>query len=779
MNDLNLIIQIENKVKSGVYLSDNEINYMNMVSINLLETPNLSEEELDIVEHIIIISDILYNNTDRNILPLDDGIYDKLVELYKSKRPFFVHADPVYFDNTESNNNGIVKDMIDPFIFLEDINKDEDSLFIDNDNLLKEIPSNQFIPMNYNVIEEEKTHSKINREVPHEYPQLVGTLDKCKFTLNKEAYERGVIEDPTVKVFERDFIGMHIEAGYVDPLNNISLIAELKYDGVSIEATVTNKIISARSRGDTDNNIAADYTPIFYGMEFPYAPKEMENQEPFGMKFEAIITKDNLMRLNQLRGTNYVNCRVAIIGLLNSSDAYRYRNFITLIPLATSLDIPDRITELEFMNKYYNMGELNRYSVIHGTIQNAIYQVYRFVKEAELIRPLINYLYDGVVISYLDPYLRNILGRVGAINKYTIAIKFSPMNKQTIFNGYSFTVGQNGVVTPLLHYKPIEFYGFIHTKSSGHSYGRFKELGLRVGDIISVEYTNDVMPYATKIDCTENDNNPNPIIQFPTKCPSCGSDLVFTEKSAICKNRNCPERVYNRMANMIKILGIKDFSVERIKSLRVSNLIELAKIPMDNLISILGEVNGTKLFNRIHDTLYNKKIKDYVLVSSLGYENISTLTWKKILTKLNFINFCKYILNNNSIGLYNELIQIKGIGSATAETISYTSCECEDVKSDLMFILSLIESGYVEISYSPLEKEYIAQVRFTGIRDPELELELSEAGYDCSGTASVTKKTDILIVPYSGFESSKTAKLRIGAVVMPIEEVRYRLLGKV
>ena len=230
---------------------------------------------------------------------------------------------------------------------------------------------------------------------------------------------------------------------------------------------------------------------------------------------------------------------------------------------------------------------------------------------------------------------------------------------------------------------------------------------------------------------------------------------------------------------MIKILGIKDFSVERIKSLNVSNLIELSQIPIDNLIRILGEVNGTKLFTRIHDTLYNKKIKDYVLVSSLGYENISTLTWKKILTKLNFINFCKYILNNNSIGLYNELIQIKGIGSATAETISYTSCECEDVKSDLMFILSLIEYEYVEISYSPLEKEYIAQVRFTGIRDPELELELSEAGYDCSGTASVTKKTDILIVPYSGFESSKTAKLRIGAVIMPIEEVRYRLLGKV
>src|SRR5699024_8949738 len=114
-------------------------------------------------------------------------------------------------------------------------------------------------------------------------------------------------------------------------------------------------------------------------------PKEMENEEPFGMKFEAIITKDNLERLNKLRGVQYINCRVAIIGLLNSSDAYKYRNFITLIPLATSLDM-DRLVELEFMNKYYTMGEVNRYIVIHDTMVNAIYQVYKFVQEAQMVR---------------------------------------------------------------------------------------------------------------------------------------------------------------------------------------------------------------------------------------------------------------------------------------------------------------------------------------------------------------------------------------------------------
>ena len=170
--------------------------------------------------------------------------------------------------------------------------------------------------------------------------------------------------------------------GLFNPNAPIDLICELKNDGVSVEADVTDHIISARTRGDTDADIAGDLTPLLGGIKFPYAPYIPE-EESFGMKFEAIITKENLYTLCELRKIKYANCRVAIIGLLGSSDAYAYRNFITLVPLQTSLDI-DRLTELEFMNKYYNMGVYNRYAVIHGQNYNdALFQVYRFVKEAE------------------------------------------------------------------------------------------------------------------------------------------------------------------------------------------------------------------------------------------------------------------------------------------------------------------------------------------------------------------------------------------------------------
>ena len=70
------------------------------------------------------------------------------------------------------------------------------------------------------------------------------------------------------------------------------------------------------------------------------------------MKFEAIMTKENLYIYNNLKQYNYKNCRTAITSIFNSIDGYMYRNLITLIPLQTSLDL-SRLDEIIFINKYY------------------------------------------------------------------------------------------------------------------------------------------------------------------------------------------------------------------------------------------------------------------------------------------------------------------------------------------------------------------------------------------------------------------------------------------
>ena len=114
------------------------------------------------------------------------------------------------------------------------------------------------------------TISKRLRTSAHKYPSLVGTLDKVKFTLDSEAMAKGVYDSPNVAIFERDFLAKHVREGIVNP-HDITLVLELKYDGVSVEADVTDHILSARSRGDANNDIAADLTPILGGYKFPFS----------------------------------------------------------------------------------------------------------------------------------------------------------------------------------------------------------------------------------------------------------------------------------------------------------------------------------------------------------------------------------------------------------------------------------------------------------------------------------------------------------------------------
>lgn len=742
-------------------LNSNNIIAVSNETTRLLNIPdnNITEYDVACMKIIILISQIAYNNTDKTILFLDDGVYDLLLEKYKKyDSNFQVGAPVVKFDQ-----NGEIKkekEVIEPIIFLDNAEAfKEDSLYYEDLSKRPPINMNMFQPIERNS---GKIISKRNVNIPHMYPKLVGSLDKCKFTLNKEAIERDAFEDDNVKVFERDFLGKHLQMGIIDMNTPFEMIAELKYDGVSVEADVTHEILSARSRGDANADIAADLSDILAGYRFPNAP-ELPKEEAFGMKFEAIITYNNLDRMSQLRGKYYKNSRNGIIGLLGSSDAYDYRDLITLVPLATSIEDIDRVTEIEFLNKYYNSGEYLRYSILRGTYTEILFQVYRFVKEAETMRPILPFMYDGVVISYRDPKIIQKLGRENSINKYSIAIKFNPLVREAIFTGYTYKVGQDGSVTPMIHYTPVEFYGTIHTKSSGHSYKRFMDLGLAVGDILQVEYTNDVMPYVTKPDIQKNRDNPNPKEVFPTNCPFCGAELVINEsgKSVYCPNKKCPERIVAKMTNMMAKLNLKDFGEETFRLLKTSSLSELMNYKYND-VACLGPNTSEAFLARINE-IKTTPLYDYKIMGSIGFTGIAIETWKKILNKIPLI----HVLNDSDEDLLNKLTALKGIGPVTAETIVKERHELED---DIKMITTLEN---IILSYGLSEGKTI---RYTGCRpDDELTAYLTSKGCDARPDAGVTKNTNILVVPYEGFSSSKTSKAGPDTLIVDISEFKQNL----
>lgn len=739
---LNIILQ---KLLSGdlSVLSSDNIIQVSEDAIDLLNKPVLDEYDVMCANIIINISQIVYNNTDRSILFLEDGIYDLLLEKYKEyDRGFQVGAPVIRFN--QDGEAVSEREFIEPMTFIDNP-KDfiQSSLYYED---LIKTP-----PMDMNLFKEidrnsGRVISKRNINVPHMYPKLVGSLDKCKFTLDSEAMEKDSYDLDNVKIFERDFLAKHLQMGLIDMQTPFELVAELKYDGVSVEADVTHKILSARSRGDANNDIAADMTDIFGGYEFPYAPK-MDDSEAFGMKFEAIISYTNLDKMGALKGRYYKNSRNGIIGLLGSSDAYDYRDLITLIPLATSIEGIDRVEEIEFLNKYYNSGEYLRYSILSGTYTEILFQVYKFVKEAEIMRNMLPFMYDGVVISYRDPKIIEALGRENSINKYSMAIKFNPLVREAVFTGYSYTVGQDGTITPMIHYTPVEFYGTIHTKSSGHSYARFMDLGLAKGDIIQIEYTNDVMPYVTKPPVQSNFVNNNPPEIFPINCPYCGTPIIINEsgKSATCPNMKCPERVIAKMANMMSKLNLKDFGEETFRYLKTTSLSQLLNYTYDD-VKDLGHLTAEKLIARINE-VRSTPLYDYKIMGSIGFTGIAIETWKKILNVIPFMT----IVNDSDEELYLKLKSLKGIGDVTARTIVKERHDLSDDISEILSLPNLIMSYGLKSGKT---------IRYTGCRpDENLTTYLTSKGFDARPDAGVTKNTDILVVPYIGFSSSKMNKI--------------------
>ena len=731
--------------------------FLNNEAMRLLNLDNLNSDDLECLDLIIRISNAVYHNVNNDTLvPIDDGIYDLLMVLIsKYLNNYQVGSDDIFFGDLYQNLNEDNKniELVNP---VKKIPTDNSNFYYKDILRNRDIVSKDLI---VNPVKRIKNIEKRIVNTPHKYPELVGTLDKCKFVLNAQAKDLGVFDDSNVRIFERDFIQKHITDGIIHPNEKFYMIAELKYDGTSVEAEVSDHIISARSRGDTNNDVASDLTPYLEGYRFPLA--EGIASEVIGMKFEAIFTNYDLHMLGQTQGYTYKNARNGIAGILNSNDGNLYRDYITLVPLECqhpSLDNLNRLERIKFLNTFYTTGVDLKYAVLYGDYKEILFKVKRFAEEAEALRPYMPFLYDGIVVSYLDKDKIAKLGRENSINKYSIAIKFNPMKHQTTFLGYTYTIGQSGVITPMIHYNPVEFYGGIHTKSSGHSYKRFNELGLRVGDLIDVTYTNDVMPYVTKPDIEPNRENPNPIIEFPKTCPCCGTELIFTDKSAICPNIECKERNNARMENMLDKLQLKDFAGERLQAIGKYSLTELMDLKVDD-IKFLGKINSQKFIDRMNE-LKTKPIYDYQIVGALGFTGIAQEKWKLILSKFPLL----WLMSNfDKDEFVPELTSVKGIGPSTAETI----------KNEMLFFIKdltrIIEMENIIPTYGQNTTSSLV-IRFTGFRDKSLIDKLTSMGID-AGEGSVTKGTNILLIPCEGFTSSKTIKAdKYNIMIVPVDE---------
>ena len=128
-----MINKIYNDIHNNIFNSayDNIVE-LNKEIMNILNKDNLSEEENNLLEKAITIGNCFYTNSDSDFLPIEDGIYDLMVEKFRKingKYPVGYKdiniKSPININKSINDNSKLFSyidnSIIDKMLFKEDI----------------------------------------------------------------------------------------------------------------------------------------------------------------------------------------------------------------------------------------------------------------------------------------------------------------------------------------------------------------------------------------------------------------------------------------------------------------------------------------------------------------------------------------------------------------------------------------------------------------------------------------------------------------------------------
>ena len=213
---------------------------------------------------------------------------------------------------------------------------------------------------------------------------------------------------------------------------------------------------------------------------------------------------------------------------------------------------------------------------------------------------------DGIMVKVDDLKIQREVGVTSRYPRWSVGYKFPPAEGTPIVEAVEWSTSGYGRVVPVVIYSPVKLGGVMCSRASLDNYGTFMELGLGVGDVISVTRNNDVIPRVNNI----HEVGGGEPLEAPTECPSCSSLLEVrigkTGSDLICNNAaGCPGQLVGRTVNMGDKFG---FDIDGLGPAIVQDLVDRGYIkqPADvftlkgaaiNLISdtLKGNIEASKV----------------------------------------------------------------------------------------------------------------------------------------------------------------------------------------
>ncbi|MCD5533591.1 NAD-dependent DNA ligase LigA [Lactobacillus delbrueckii] len=532
---------------------------------------------------------------------------------------------------------------------------------------------------------------------------------------------------------------------------------ELKIDGLSLSLEYEEgrlKRASTRGNGQVGEDVTKN---VKYIKDVPQKlPKAITTE----VRGECYMSKEAFAKLNQERDeageSIFANPRNAAAGSLRQLDpkVTKKRQLSTFI--YTWINPPAGIDSQH--QAICEMAKLGFHTNENGRRLENLADVYDYIDEFTKKRDSLPYVIDGIVLKVDDLALQADLGNTVKVPRWEIAYKFPPEEEETVVREIEWTVGRTGVVTPTAVMDPVRLAGTTVARASLHNPDLLAKLDVRLGDTVKLHKAGDIIPEISEVVLSKRPEDSVPY-EVPTKCPSCGEDLVhLNEEVALrCINPSCPAQVEegithfaSRQAMNIAGLGPKIVKQLIAKDL-VHNVADLYYLTADDL-SQLEHFKEKSINNLLAAIDQSRKNSVELVLFGLGIDNVGRKAAQLIAQK--FKNMSK--IASASV---QELTAIDTIGMTIAESLT-AYFQQEEAKK----LLARLEEAGVNMDYLGEDgeaadnffkgKTVVLTGKLAHYSRAEFTKKLQALGAKVTG--SVSKKTDCLV--YGEDAGSKLAK---------------------
>lgn len=451
---------------------------------------------------------------------------------------------------------------------------------------------------------------------------------------------------------------------------DFEICCEMKYDGLSISLTyVDGRLTQAVTRGDGvhGDDVTANVRTI---RSIPLVLKDGDWPREFEIRGEILMPWQSFERLNAEREAAeeplFANPRNAASGTLKSLnpavaakrklDAYLYYL------------LGDGI---EGDGHYENLMRAKAwgFKISDGMRKvKTLQEIYDFINYWDTERKNLPVATDGIVLKVNSLRQQRALGYTAKSPRWAIAYKFKAERECTQLREVTYQVGRTGQITPVANMEPVQLAGTTVRRATLNNEDFIRSLDLHEGDYVYVEKGGEIIPKIVGVDTERREASARPV-EFITRCPECGSELVRYEGEAAhyCPNdAGCPPQIKGRIEHFIsrRAMNIDSLGPETIDEYfrrgLIKNVADLYDIRVEQ---INGDGSRQKSAQKVVDGIEaSKQVPFERVVFALGIRFVGETSARLLARHFKDIDHL-------AAATLQELTDIDGVGEVIAKSV--------------------------------------------------------------------------------------------------------------